>query len=433
MTSRGLVGQVIALGVLGGVGQARAGAPELLGHGGRSAGLAGAAIADAEPSEAARGNAAAAAAAGVRVRLGYGYAGLDLRLDGRDAGVEDASGVDFAAQGGGRIGPVTLGGALAVHMPDTHLARIGFRPATEPQFVRYEASLQRVTADAVLAVRYGPVSLGGGAALGLDTAGRGVDVALGQDGHGTYADAAADVELPYRAAPIAGLAVDLGWLGLGASFRGATAVDLRLESEATIALADSPLNGTTTVGVQGASGWDPAALALGARAEVGWGLSAMAALEYDLWSAAPPPVADVTVDVRLGTVPSQREARFVAPRFRDTLSPRVGIELRRPAGGEEVVEGQWAARLGYALSPSPVPPQTGFTSYADAARHTIAAGGGYHYGRLAGVDLSADLGLGLHLLSPRVEEKASDSLPFARYEVRGRIYSGALSIEGAWR
>lgn len=69
---------------------------------------------------------------------------------------------------------------------------------------------------------------------------------------------------------------------------------------------------------------------------------------------------------------------------------------------------------GCALSPSPVPPQIGFTTHADADRHTLALSGGRRFGRVAGVDLALDLGLQLHLLAPRAERKAEDSLPYAR-------------------
>lgn len=410
---------------------ARAAAPDVFGPGARSAGLALADAADPDPAAAAHRNPAAAAAPGARLSLGYRYSVIGLSLDGRDAGVEDSSGLDLGAQlGKGFAGGGAAGLGISAHLPDRHLARVAFRPGSEPQFVRYEAALQRVSADVVLAARLGPLAVGAGIGLGLDVGGEGVDVTLGQDARGTYADAVADVTLPYRITPLAGLSLDLGRAALGASFRGPMAVDLRLESASTIALKDSPLNGTTTVLVSGASGYDPPALALGGRVEIGAGLAGLAALEVAFWSAAPRPVADVTLDVQLGTTPSQREARFILPRFRDTLSPRVGLELRRPASRDAW---RWAARLGYALSPSPVPPQTGFTSYADADRHTAALGGGLRLGRAAGVDLTADLALSLHLLAPRQEQKESDSLPFSRYEVAGRLLSGSLTLQGTWR
>lgn len=409
---------------------AHADALALFGDGARSAALARADLAQAAPSDAPRQNAALAAEPGIRLRLGYGHADLHLTLSGRDAGVEHVSGVDLAAQAGARLSEtVTVGAALSFHLPDQHLALVGFRPATEPQFVLYEAPLQRTAVDLVAALRYRALSIGGGLSAGLSVSGDGTRFDLGQDAHGTFADAALDVSLPYRFAPIAGLRLDLGRVKLAASVRGALAVDLRLDSDVRITLRNNPLNGTTQVRVSGPAGWDPTTIALGARVALGLGFSAIGALEYAVYSAAPPPIADVQVDVNLGTTPGQREARFPSPAFRDTLSPRLAVELRRPLGAD--AHRALSARLGYALAPSPVPPQTSFTSYADATRHQLALGGGVQLGRFLGVDLSADLALQLHLLAPRSEEK-SPVLPFAHYEVGGRIVHGAATIEAAW-
>lgn len=435
-------------------GPAFATGPGTFGHGARSAGLAQSDIAGAEASNAPQANPALAATPGFRLRLGYAYGGMDLTINGESGGVRDVSGVDFAAQFGAEAGrDVTLGLALAAHIPDQYLARVAFRPATEPQFVRYEASLQRMTVDVVGALRYGPLAVGGGVAATLDVGGRGTDFTLGQDANGTYADAATDIELPYHFAPLIGVEVDLGRVALGAAFHGPLAIDLRLESRNEIALTDNPLNGTTTVLVSGASGYDPALIDFGARFTVGAGVTAFAALEYAVYSAAPPPVADVVLDVRLGTTPSQREARFVEPRLRDTLSPRFGLELVRPdpaesaprkpagspgsahsrGGAAVAVPWRWGVRAGYVLSPSPLPPQNGFTSYADATRHGLAVGGGYRFGRVAGVDLAVQVAGQVHVLAKRLEVKPSPALPHARYEVGGHMLYGAASLEGVWR
>jgi hypothetical protein len=80
-----------------------------------------------------------------------------------------------------------------------------------------------------------------------------------------------------------------------------------------------------------------------------------------------------------------------------------------------------------------VPPQTGFTSYADATRHGISLGGGYNFGRALGVDLSLNVAAELHILEPRLEQKPSAALPHSTYEVSGVLLHGAASLEGAWR
>ncbi|UQA63375.1 hypothetical protein [Polyangium aurulentum] len=414
--------------------------PAHFGSGARSAALARADVADADATSAPVQNAALAAAPGIRLRIGYGHGAMDLRIDGRRAPIAPASGLDLAAQAGWKLSSsFSAGLALGAHLPDAHIAAIAFRPGTEPQFFRYEAPLQRASFDLVAALRYRAFALGAGASFALDMGGEGTRFDLGGDAQGTYPDAATDIALEYRAAPIVGLSLDLGRVALGASFRGPLAVGVSVSSDVTIALAENPLNGTTAVRVTGASGYDPARLLFGGRVKVAGGLSISGALEWQGYRAAPPPVADVTLDVRLGTSPGRKEVRFVLPRFRDVLAPRLGIEWvgSRGAPGAERAAGdraiRWAARAGYVLAPSPVPPQTGFTSYADATRHGMSIGGGLGLGRFWGVDLRLDATGALSLLAPRTERKKIDALPFAQYEVSGRTWYGALSFEGGFK
>ncbi len=408
---------------------ARADAASLFGFGARSAGLARAGVAGDDAGAAARENAALAAVPGLRIQLGYGYGAVDLTFDGQDAGVPHASGVDLGAQYGVHVArAVDLGFALALHLPDTYLAGVTFKPGTEPQFPLYEAPLQRTSFDLVAAVRLGPISLGGGAALGLSVGGNGTQFNLGQDALGTHADGAVDAALSYRVSPIVGARVDLGRVVVGASFRGPMSLDLALANQAQVQLMGNPLNGTTTVTVSGTNGWDPAVITLGARVAIAGGLSALGSLEYALYHGAPPPVADVSIDVHLGTTPGLKEVSFPSPRFRDTLAPRLGLELKRPSAEAW----RWAARLGYAVLPSPVPTQTGFTTYADATRHEIAVGGGYHLGKLAGVDLALDAAFQAHLFVPHSEEKDSPALPYASFDVGGHILYGVGTLEATW-
>lgn len=420
-------------------GLANASAPSQFGHGARSSALAQADIADPDATAAIAQNVALAAQPGLRLRVGYALGALDLRIDQRRAPVADVSGLDIAAQLGYRLpASFRLGVGIGAHLPDRQIASIGFRPGSEPQFVRYESSLQRATFDFAIALRRGPLALGAGATFAIAMGGSGTSFQLAQDARGTYASASTDITLPYRAAPLLGAYWDFGRGSLGISYRGALAVGVLVESDIRIALKDSPLNGTTHVSVTGQSGWDPARFAFGAQFRLPAGLSVLSSLEWQGFHAAPPPVADVTLDVALGTSPGRKEVSFVLPRFRDILVPRVGLEwigkTGKPGGrrenGDQAI--RYAARAGYSYSPSPVPPQRGFTSYADAASHTLAFGFGIGIGRHWGADLRADLAGQLSLLAARHEEKASAALPYASYDISGRVIHGALSLEGAF-
>jgi hypothetical protein len=420
------------LAVLAASAPARADTASMFGFGARAASVARAGVASDDVGAAARENAALASAPGLRVRLGYGYGAPSLTFDGRDAGVAHASGVDLAAQYGKSLGRgVEMGFALGLHLPDSYLAKVAFRPATEPQFVLYEAPLQRTTFDLCVALRYGPLAIGGGVSAGLSVGGSGTSFTLGQDAHGTHADGGVDVSLPYRFAPVFGVRADLGRVAFGATFRGPMGLDLQLDNAARIDLVGNPLNGSTTVKVSGTSGYDPAVITVGTQVAIAWGLRALASIEYAVYSAAPSPAASVVIDVHLGTTPGLREVGFGSPRFRDTLAPRFGLELRRPAGSS-VETWRWAARVGYAMLPSPVPRQSGLTTYADASRHQLALGGGAHLGRFGGVDLALDAAAQLHLLAARTEDKDSPALPYAHFDVGGRIAYGAVTLEAAW-
>lgn len=419
----------LALCILATASSARADVPSMFGFGARAAGLARAGVASDDAAAAARENPALASTPGLRLRLGYGYGAFTLRVDGQDAGVPHVSGVDIAAQYGGHVGDgFEIGVAAAMRLPDSYLARLTFRPATEPQFVLYEASLRRTSFELCGAARYGPLFIGGGIAAGLSVGGTAVAMKVGQDARGTGASGVTDASLPYRLAPIFGVRADLGVVALGAMFRGPMGLDVQLDNTANIGIPGNPLNGTTTLWVSGTAGYDPAVATFGVRVDIAGGLSALGSVEYAVYSATPSPSADVSFDVQLGTTPGLQEVRFPAPRLRDTVSPRVALELRRPSAADR----RWSARLGYAMLPSPMPRQSGLTSYADANRHQLAIGGGYRFGRLAGIDLSADAAMQLHLLAPRVEDKKSPALPYAHYEVTGRIVYGTLTLEARW-
>src|SRR6185295_1841823 len=155
---------------------ARADVGTLFGFGARSAGLARADVATDDAGAAARINPALASTPGLRTRIGYGYGALGLTFDGKNAGVPHASGVDLSVQYGVHALRVfDFGFSMALHLPDSYLAGISFRPATEPQFVLYEAPLQRTTFDLVGAFRLGVVEVGAGAAVGLSVGGNGTN------------------------------------------------------------------------------------------------------------------------------------------------------------------------------------------------------------------------------------------------------------------
>lgn len=424
--------------------RAHATSASLLGFGARNTALAQSNVADASASTSATVNPAFAWKPGVRLFAGYGYGRMNLTFSGRDAHVRDVSGTELGLQIGGALAPdgsVSLGGSLDLHVPDQYQALIFFPQPTEVQFPLYDTSPQHTTADFALALRYRALSIGGGASVLASTGGAGANVHLAQDANGDYADSRTGVDLPYQVTPIAGAALVLGRFGVAARLRGAQYIGLTLPSVALVQLPGNPLNGTTDILAEGDGGYDPLTVDLGARFDVTRSVRVFGDLQYARWSADSSPDASVRLKLHLDVEPGEVIARFVDPRFRDTLSPRLGIEVRvlqLPAGAVRTLPGErpparLTLRAGWSVSPSPIPRQTGFTSYADATRHDFALGAGYHFGRVWGVELHADLALAVHVLLTRNFDKPNDALPNAHYSAGGRIYDAALSLGATFR
>ena len=398
----------------------------LFGFGPRNIALAQSDVAYAPSVAAAWTNPAFLSKPGVRVALGYSHGLASLKLDGLDGGVRDIAGTQIALQIGEKLGEdLTLGGGLALHLPNRSLARIAFHPGTEPTFVRFDPASHRTTFDAALALKWGWFSIGAGASVLASAEGK-IDLLLGHNANGAFADGEADVMMPYSALPLLGLAADFGRVGFGFRYRGPQAFDLGFATVAEIDVQGNPLNGVTTVGVYGASGYVPATLDMGAQFSPLSGVRLMTSLEVAMWSKASVSAARLSMDVKLGLTPGMREGEFVRPGYRDTLSPRVGVEY--VPGGDSA----WVFRAGYAFAPSPVTQPRGFASPADASTHAAGAGMGLDLGNVWGVDLRIDAAFQWLALNRREFDKGRDTLPFARYEASGFVGVGSVAVEGAW-
>ncbi len=432
-------------------------ATPLSGTGARDVALAQSDLADADPASSAATNPANAHEPGTRVLLSYGYTASDLEISGHDAGVPDITGFDFGVQAGFDLGHgLQLGGALVAYLPDAALARISFRRGSAPYYPIYEAAPQRTRANFAVALGYGNFSLGVGAGIVTDVGGDGVTMRLGEDERGTVADGEIRVALPLAPSPFGAIGYRFDDSSLVLKVQGPTAIDLEVKTTANVSIEANPLNGRTEVFVSGTSGYEPLTVTGAADFGVTRRLRFFGALEYARWSAAPSPEAWIDLEVALQVTPETRIVHFVLPRFRDTLSPRLGVELglfgapqvvRIPDGADGPGGSATSAtttaeqpqdnsrlrlRAGWAYVPSPVPNQTGFTSYADADRHTLSVGGGVDFGRVLGVGLKADAAFAVSMLSERTFSKPSPSLPNSLYTASGNFFTGALSLTAAW-
>ena len=117
--------------------------------------------------------------------------------------------------------------------------------------------------------------------------GDGVRFGVLQDARGTHAESSADIDLAYVVAPIVAAAYDGALFAVAGRLRGASSLDLALESIVTVDVRDNPLNGITTVRVHGTAGYDPLTATLAARVGPFHGLRGFVAIEYARWLNTP--------------------------------------------------------------------------------------------------------------------------------------------------
>jgi long-subunit fatty acid transport protein len=156
------------------------------------------------------------------------------------------------------------------------------------------------------------------------------------------------------------------------------------------------------------------------------GLRIAADATYALWSKAPDPSVDSSIQVGgdliegtgLGSVlnaPAPGQERKVQLGFRDIIIPRIGIEKDL---------GPFALRAGYALRPSPAPLQTSGTNYVDATTHQLSIGAGYAFKDpfdLLANQLVIDIGGSLLVAATRHYQKVDPDDPVGAFEASGNI------------
>lgn len=410
-------------------GLARANPLDTFGFGPRAAAMAGAVTADARGQAAAFHNPGGVAFTDdVEVALSYHYAGMALRIDGGDANVTTPRGVSFGLALPVHIGPVTAALGVALYLPDQFIFRIQLVPATEPHFVLLDNNLQHVVAQPVLSFRFGEhVSIGAGATILADAAGNGITFDVGVDQGNKVGQAALDVRLPIRAAPVVGiLYAPRPWLRFGAAYRGEIDLKLSLDILAHVDLPGS-ITGDTLISLTALNVYTPHTLTGGVAVDLG-ALTLSASLDWLKWSDFDQALADLKVHIGLAIAPPLVPPELPVPRFNDQWIGRLGAEVRRDLSAHVGA----AARVGYAYVPSPVPAQTGLTSFADNDRHVISFGAGVSLRDLIHFlpkPLSFDVALQLQELAPRATAKDPHLTSSPGFTSSGTIVDVSAGLE----
>lgn len=283
---------------------------------------------------------------------------------------------------------------LSLSLPLERLVRVqGVDPAA-PQFYLYQNLADKLLIHLGAAYELAEwISLGAGLQILADLNGR---AALDLDLlAGVFSGRSMSVTLMPTIAPVVGLHLrpgldDGGRLKLGLAFRGASelsfdlpvsvragdALDLQIDVQQTV-LYTPP---TFSLGVSYAFD-DSEASPVQADADHDRPVLTLALdVVWALWSLAPDPSPRLSVDLsgKLVSAFGLDEALDLgvgAPPLRlgfsDTLTVRVGAEWS---------PSHWLTlRTGYALRPTPAPPQTGSTAYLDNDAHIVSLGLGFSF------------------------------------------------------
>ncbi len=395
----------------------------------RSAALGGAGGALLDPASAAFQNPAAAAiGGGLVVKLGYLFALPMLEMDGQEAGTGSVHGLVLGLRIpilGRKVGAhglrIALG--LGLHVPDRWLARVYLVEPTRPSFVMWEGPVNRIVATPVLAISLDDrFSIGAGATLLVDGAGS-ADMQIGFEGSQARTDALLDLELRVRAAPVIGVSISpTPWLALAGGYTGELGLDLDLDVAADISAPG--IEGTTVISVGGTNDYTPPSLwvALALRPLPFLGIVFQATNSF--WSRGMPWYARARLEIDLGATPSVVGELEPEVRLHDTWTISAGIEGLVPVlRGCEV-----AIRGGYQWRQTPVPAQTGFTSYADSDVHLASLGLGFRTRPGKPVVISLGWSFQLQRVVPRSVKKDPGVFISTGFEAEGWVIATLLDL-----
>ena len=391
------------------------------GLGGAAGGMANARSAIATGGEAAHANPAGVAlASGPELVLGYQYALHHLELDGHAAGVLDAHGTAIALAIPHELAGVTVAGGVALYLPDQFLASIETRPIAEAHFVRFETQSQRLVVEPVAAVAFGDFAVGAGASILADARGKQVQFDVGVVGGDKQGAAKLDVALPVRVTPLVGVRWKPSRLfEVAAVFRGELSLDVALDIRANVNVP-GVVTGDAIVSLRSVSYFTPMRATLGAAVHPAEDLALTADATWERWSALGSGVPDLRVLLALDIMPPVVASSQPPARFHDIVTPRLGAEWH---------SSPWRFRAGAAYLPSPVPTQTGITSFADGWRTLVTLGAGYRLppGAVLTEPIDFDLALGWQHVEHQLVTKDPALQPGGAFSSGGDIVQASAS------
>lgn len=398
------------------------------GFGGAAAATAGARTATATGAEAAHHNPAGVALGEhPAVMVGWSYGAMLLEINGDDAEVLDPRGTTIGlavpvALGGGW----TVAGGLALYLPDQFLARVQLIPSTEPHFVLLDNDPHRVVVEPVAAIGHDRLAIGAGASILADARSEQIVFDVGVVAGEKVGESQLDIELPVRLAPLVGVwARPHDRVRLGATYRGELSLDLDLDILANVQV-EGVVTGDALVSIRAANYFTPQRVTAGVAVDATDALTVSADLAWLDWSSYDAGVADLRVLVALDITPPLVSTELPPADFTDTFDVRAGAEYRIDGARTD-----WTVRGGWGYRPSPVPEQTGLTSFADGDRMLVTGGLGITLADWAPIltrPIDLDLGLQWQHVARRLTRKDVEVYPGQAFSSGGDIvHAGATT------
>jgi hypothetical protein len=360
------------------------------------------------------------------VLVGWQYSIDHLAIDDHDAGVVDAHGTSIGLALPFSVGEFAFGVGLALYLPDQYLARLQLTPVSEPHFARFETAAQRLSVEPVAAVAWGDLAIGAGASILSDARSNELTFNVGLIGGEKQGTADLDISLPTRAAPLVGV----WWrphpeVELAGTFRGELSLDLALDIRANVQVP-GVVTGDAIVSLRSVNYFTPMRTAVAGAWHPRDDLTVTGDVAWERWSALGSGVPDLRVLIALDIQPPQIGTTTPPAHFHDIVTERAGVEWRP---GWTALGGDWRLRAGAAHLPSPVPAQTGLTSFADGRRIVASAGAGLRIpaGYVLTQPVDVDVALGWQHVAHELVHKDMDLVPGGAFSSGGDIVQTSLS------
>jgi long-subunit fatty acid transport protein len=174
------------------------------------------------------------------------------------------------------------------------------------------------------------------------------------------------------------------------------------------------------VALRSASFFTPMRAALAAAVHPRPDLAITGELAWEHWSALGSGVPDLRVLVALDITPPLVDPMQPPANFHDTVTPRIGAQW---------VRGTTAWRAGFAYLPTPVPTQSGITSFADGHRTLSTIGAGFRIvpNAILAQPIDLDIALGWQHVFHELVRKSDALAPGGAFSSGGDIFQASAS------